>query len=189
MAEDVFDNKVKIGQEVVIIGGGTIGCEIALHTAKMGAMGPEVACFLLKNRVINGDEAIELTSKGKRNITILEMKNKIGGRFGISTRWVILKQVQDAGINSITGIKVKNISTKAKSKKEKDKVCVTFEQDNKDTKIFADTVIIAAGYKSNQDLTGKLNGKINELYKIGDCVEVRTALEAIHEGFEVGLRI
>jgi len=84
----------------------------------MGAMGPEVACFLLKNRVINGDEAIELTSKGKRNITILEMKNKIGGKFGISTRWVIMKQVQDAGINSITGIKIKNISTKAKSKKE-----------------------------------------------------------------------
>ena len=188
-AEDVFDNKVKIGQEVVIIGGGTIGCEIALHTAKMGAMGPEVACFLLKNRVINGDEAIELTSKGKRNITILEMKNKIGGKFGISTRWVIMKQVQDAGINSITGIKVKSISTKAKTKKEKDKVCVTFEQDNKNTKIYADTVIIAAGYKSNQDLTKKLDSKIDELYKIGDCVEVRTALEAIHEGFEVGLRI
>ncbi|MBT3877814.1 MAG: hypothetical protein HOF76_02015, partial [Candidatus Scalindua sp.] len=126
---------------------------------------------------------------GKRNITILEMKNKIGGKFGISTRWVIMKQVQDASINSITGIKVKNISTKAKSKKEKDSACVTYEKDNKDIKIFADTVIIAAGYKSNQVLTNKLNGKIDELYKIGDCVEVRTALEAIHEGFEVGLRI
>ena len=187
VAEDVFDNKVKVGKDVVIIGGGTIGCEIALHTAKMGAMDPEVACFLLKNKVIDGDKAVELTSKGKRNITILEMKNKIGGRFGISTRWVIMKQIVDAGINSITGIKVKNMSTK--SIKEKDKVCITYEDDKKDIKIFADTVIIAAGYKSNQDLTSKLNGKINELYKIGDCVEVRTALEAIHEGFEVGLKI
>ena len=187
VAEDVFDKKVKIGKDVVIIGGGTIGCEIALHTAKMGAMEPEVACFLLKNKVIDGDKAVELTSKGKRNITILEMKNKIGGRFGISTRWVIMKQIDDAGINSITGIRVKNISTK--SIKKKDKVCITYEEEKKDIKIFADTVIIAAGYKSNQDLTKKLNGKIDELYKIGDCVEVRTALEAIHEGFEVGLRI
>ena len=187
VAEDVFDNKVKVGKDVVIIGGGTIGCEIALHTAKMGAMDPEVACFLLKNKVIDGDKAVELTSKGKRNITILEMKNKIGGRFGISTRWVIMKQIVDAGINSITGIKVKNMSTK--SIKKKDKVCVTYEDDKKDIKIFADTVIIAAGYKSNQDPTRKLNGKIDELYRIGDCVEVRTALEAIHEGFEVGLRI
>ena len=187
VAEDVFDNKVKVGKDVVIIGGGTIGCEIALHTAKMGAMDPEVACFLLKNKVIDGDKAVELTSKGKRNITILEMKNKIGGRFGISTRWVIMKQIVDAGINSITGIKVKNMSTK--SIKKKDKVCVTYEDDKKDIKIFADTVIIAAGYKSNQDPTRKLNGKIDELYRIGDCVEVRTALEAIHEGFEVGLKI
>ena len=187
VAEDVFDNKVKVGKDVVIIGGGTIGCEIALHTAKMGAMDPEVACFLLKNKVIDGDKAVELTSKGKRNITILEMKNKIGGRFGISTRWVIMKQIVDAGINSITGIKVKSMSTK--SIKKKDKVCVTYEDDKKDIKIFADTVIIAAGYKSNQDPTRKLNGKIDELYRIGDCVEVRTALEAIHEGFEVGLRI
>jgi 2,4-dienoyl-CoA reductase (NADPH2) len=115
------------------------------------------------------------------------MKNKIGGRFGISTRWVIMKQIVDAGINSITGIKVKNMSTK--SIKKKDKVCITYEDDKKDIKIFADTVIIAAGYKSNQDPTKKLNGKIDELYRIGDCVEVRTALEAIHEGFEVGLRI
>ena len=187
VAEDVFDNKVKVGKDVVIIGGGTIGCEIALHTAKMGAMDPEVACFLLKNKVIDGDKAVELTSKGKRNITILEMKNKIGGRFGISTRWVIMKQIVDAGINSITGIKVKSMSTK--SIKKKDKVCITYEDDKKDIKIFADTVIIAAGYKSNQDPTRKLNGKIDELYRIGDCVEVRTALEAIHEGFEVGLRI
>ena len=187
VAEDVFDNRVKVGKDVVIIGGGTIGCEIALHTAKMGAMDPEVACFLLKNKVIDGDKAVELTSKGKRNITILEMKNKIGGRFGISTRWVIMKQIVDAGINSITGIKVKNMSTK--SIKEKDKVCITYEDDKKDIKIFADTVIIAAGYKSNQDPTKKLNGKIDELYRIGDCVEVRTALEAIHEGFEVGLKI
>ena len=187
VAEDVFDNKVKVGKDVVIIGGGTIGCEIALHTAKMGAMDPEVACFLLKNKVIDGDKAVELTLKGKRNITILEMKNKIGGRFGISTRWVIMKQIVDAGINSITGIKVKNMSTK--SIKKKDKVCITYEDDKKDIKIFADTVIIAAGYKSNQDPTRKLNGKIDELYRIGDCVEVRTALEAIHEGFEVGLRI
>ena len=187
VAEDVFDNRVKVGKDVVIIGGGTIGCEIALHTAKMGAMDPEVACFLLKNKVIDGDKAVELTLKGKRNITILEMKNKIGGRFGISTRWVIMKQIVDAGINSITGIKVKSMSTK--SIKKKDKVCVTYEDDKKDIKIFADTVIIAAGYKSNQDPTKKLNGKIDELYRIGDCVEVRTALEAIHEGFEVGLRI
>jgi 2,4-dienoyl-CoA reductase (NADPH2) len=161
----------------------------------MGAMKPDVACFLLKNNVINGDELVELTSRGKRNITIMEMKNKIGGRFGISTRWIILKQVKDAGINSITGVNVKefkNINKPKASSNSKDideKIRVTYEKDKKDNFLLADTVIIAAGYKPNQSLVKGLNGKIRELYKIGDCVSVRTALEAIHEGFEAGLKV
>jgi 2,4-dienoyl-CoA reductase (NADPH2) len=195
VAEDVFDNKVKVGKEVVIIGGGTIGCEIGLHIAKMGAMKPDVACFLLKNNVIKGDELVELTSRGKRNITILEMKNKIGGRFGISTRWIILKQIKDAGINSITGVNVKEFKNinkpkaSSNSKNIDEKIRITYEKDKRDNSLLADTVVIAAGYKSNQSLFKGLDGKIDELYKIGDCVSVRTALEAIHEGFEAGLKV
>ena len=195
VAEEIFNNKVKIGNEVVIIGGGTIGCEIALHIAKMGAMKPDVACFLLKNNVINGNEVVELMSRGKRSITILEMKNKIGGGFGISTRWIILKQVKDAGVNSITGVKVKEFKkinkpkASSNSKNINDKIRIIYEKDKKDNYILADTIVIAAGYKPNQDIIKKLDGKIDELYKIGDCVSVRTALEAIHEGFEVGLKI
>ncbi len=123
------------------------------------------------------------------------MKNKIGGRFGISTRWIILKQVKDAGINSITGVNVKKFKSVNKPKaslNSKDidgKIRVTYEKDKKDDFLLADTVIIAAGYKPNQSLVKGLNGKISELYKIGDCVSVRTALEAIHEGFEAGLKV
>jgi 2,4-dienoyl-CoA reductase (NADPH2) len=195
VAEDVFDNKVKVGKEVVIIGGGTVGCEIALHIAKMGAMKPDVACFLLKNNVIKGDELVELISRGKRNITILEMKNKIGGRFGVSTRWIILKQVKDAGINCITGVNVKEFKNINKPKASSNsrnidaKIRVTYEKDKKDIFLLADTVVIAAGYKPNQSIFKGLDGKIDELYKIGDCVSIRTALEAIHEGFEAGLKI
>ncbi|MDR4503992.1 MAG: FAD-dependent oxidoreductase [Candidatus Scalindua sp.] len=195
VAEEIFDKKVKVGKEVVIIGGGTIGCEVALHIAKMGAMNPEVACYLLRNRVINGQEAAEYTSRGRRNITILEMKNKIGGSFGISTRWVIIKQVKDAGIECVTGLNIREIMTKKNGTRstgvdsQDAKICVTFEKEKKIHSIFADTVVIAAGYKPNQDLISKLDGKIEEFYKIGDCVKVRTALEAIHEGFEVSLKL
>ncbi|GJQ59223.1 MAG: FAD-dependent oxidoreductase [Candidatus Scalindua sp. AMX11] len=195
VAEDIFDNRVKIGKDVVIIGGGTIGCEVALHIAKMGAMNPEVACYLLRNGVISGDEAVAYTSRGKRNITILEMKNKIGGAFGISTRWVIIKQVKDAGVECMNGLHVKEIKTSkngkrsSKAKSQDTKICVTFEKEEKVNSIYADTVVIAVGYKPNQDLLRKLDGTVDEFYTIGDCVTVRTALEAIHEGFEAGLKV
>ena len=41
------------GKNVVIIGGGTVGCEVALYVAKQGAMSPDVACFLLRHKVFN----------------------------------------------------------------------------------------------------------------------------------------
>ncbi|MCP5004084.1 MAG: FAD-dependent oxidoreductase [Planctomycetes bacterium] len=207
IAEEIFDNKVKVGKNVVIIGGGTVGCEIALHIAKMGAMNSEVACYLLRSGVISGKEAAEYTSRGKRNITILEMKNKVGGGFGISTRWVMIDQVKDAGIETITGLSVKEIKThkntrcskaiKAGKSRKKSlltdsqdaKTRLTFEKDKNVNTILADTVVIATGYKPNQALVKKLDGKIEEFYKIGDCVSVRTALEAIHEGFETGLKL
>ena len=74
-----------------------------------GAMRPEVACFLLKHKVLDAKDIVEYISKGNRNITLLEMKRKVGGGFGFSTRWVILNELKDAGIKEITEVKVKEI--------------------------------------------------------------------------------
>ncbi|MFN3533425.1 MAG: FAD-dependent oxidoreductase, partial [Candidatus Brocadia sp.] len=96
VASAVLDSKVPVGKDVVIIGGGTVGCEVALHVAKQGAMRPDVACFLLKHKVIDAMDAVGYTTRGNRNVTILEMRRKIGGGFGISTRWIMLQELKDA---------------------------------------------------------------------------------------------
>ena len=188
IASDVLDGKVSVGKDVVIIGGGTVGCEVALHVAKQGAMRPDVACFLLKHKVLDARDVIEYTSRGNRNVAILEMKRKIGGGFGISTRWIILNEIKDAGVRDITEVKVKEIVSKP-GENGRGNTGVVYEKDGQDHCIKADTVIIAVGYSSNNDLQKQIDGKFPETYFIGDCVKVRTALEAIHEGFEVALKI
>lgn len=75
-----------------------------------------MACFLLKHKVLNASDVIEYTAKGNRNITLLEMKRKIGGGFGISTRWIILNEIKDAGVREITEVKVKEIITNPKKR-------------------------------------------------------------------------
>jgi len=187
-ASDVLDGSVSVGRDIIIIGGGTVGCEVALHVAKKGAMRPDVACFLLKHKVLNASDVIEYTAKGNRNITLLEMKRKIGGGFGISTRWIILNELKDAGIREITEVKVKEIITNTE-KNGHENTGVVYEKDGKDHFIKADTVILAVGYSPNNELRKQIEGKFPETYFIGDCVKVRTALEAIHEGFEVALKI
>ena len=64
-----------------------------------------------------------------------------------------------------------------------------YEKDGQEHFIKADTVIVAVGYSSNNGLQKQIEGKFPEIYPIGDCVKVRTALEAVHEGFQVALKI
>lgn len=188
IASSVLEGKVTPGRNVVIVGGGTVGCEVALYVAKQGAMRPDVACFLLKHKVLDAADIVEYTSKGNRNITLLEMKRKVGGGFGFSTRWVILNELKDAGIKEITGIKVKEIINNHSENGQTNRG-VVYEKGGQEHFIKADTVIIAVGYSPENELQKQVEGKFPETYFIGDCIRVRTALEAIHEGFQVALKI
>jgi hypothetical protein len=53
----------------------------------------------------------------------------------------------------------------------------------------AESIILATGSKSNGELAKQLAKEIGELYVIGDCAEPRKVYDAIHEGFQVGLKI
>ncbi|OHB97929.1 MAG: hypothetical protein A2W74_03445 [Planctomycetes bacterium RIFCSPLOWO2_12_38_17] len=187
-ATSILEERFPVGMDVVIIGGGTVGCEVALHVAKQGAMKPDVACFLLKHKVVDAKDVVEYTSKGNKNVTILEMKKKVGGGFGISTRWVIMNELRDSGVNEITDIKVKKIIDNGYGAGKNGRG-VVYEMDGTEHFIKADTIIIAVGYSPNNELQKQIEGKFSEVYYIGDCVKVRTALEAVHEGFKVALKI
>ena len=52
-----------------------------------------------------------------------------------------------------------------------------------------DSVVLCAGSKANDELYFGLKGKIEELYRIGDCLAPRRVISAILEGHEVGMRI
>jgi 2,4-dienoyl-CoA reductase (NADPH2) len=50
-------------------------------------------------------------------------------------------------------------------------------------------VVLAVGSKPNKSLVEAIGEKFPEIYEIGDCVEPRKALQAIHEGWDVALKI
>jgi len=53
----------------------------------------------------------------------------------------------------------------------------------------ADTVVLAAGSRSENELAEQLQGLVPEVYTIGDAVEPRDSMDAIHEGSLVGREI
>ena len=61
--------------------------------------------------------------------------------------------------------------------------------DGKRATIPADTIIIAVGYKANDRLRKDLEGKVSEIYCIGNSSEPRRILEATNEGYQTGLAL
>ena len=53
----------------------------------------------------------------------------------------------------------------------------------------ADTVILALGFKSCQDVYQELKAAGKEVYLIGDAVKPGKIMDAIHTGYRVGLNI
>jgi len=68
----------------------------------------------------------------------------------------------------------------------KNRVTVTTAEGQKEI-IPADTVILAVGYRANDDLGKALEGKVPEVYCIGDSSQVQRIVEAINDGYRVGL--
>jgi 2,4-dienoyl-CoA reductase-like NADH-dependent reductase (Old Yellow Enzyme family)/NADPH-dependent glutamate synthase beta subunit-like oxidoreductase len=52
--------------------------------------------------------------------------------------------------------------------------------------VAADTVIVALGREPNRDLAGALEGKVPELYEVGEAVEVKNIRHSIQSGARVG---
>ena len=53
----------------------------------------------------------------------------------------------------------------------------------------ADTVVLAVGSKPNKKLLEELEGKFFEVYAVGDCIEPRRCLEAIHEAWNIAFEL
>jgi 2-enoate reductase len=67
-------------------------------------------------------------------------------------------------------------------------VIVTTAEGQTDT-VQADTVILAVGYRANDDLVKTLEGKVPEVCCIGDSSQPRAITEAINDGYRTGLSL
>ena len=137
----------EIGQNVVILGGGLVGCE----------------------------ESILLGELGKK-VTVLEMKPELCRDAPFLHHEAVLLEMERLGITARTGMRCTGILPDG----------VTAEQDGKEIKLPADTVIIAAGLAPKLDEAEAFRSCAPEFWKIGDCRQARNVRLAIHEGYDAG---
>lgn len=135
----------------VIIGGGSTGCELALHLSENGCP-----------------------------VTVVEKLMRIGPRIEAVTRKMILQRLQERGVTLMTGFEVCSISEKG---------VVTRNRDSGEHFIEADRVVLVTGMRPENSLQKGASRLGIPVYRIGDCLEPRSAKAAIYEGAVIGRKI
>ncbi|MFO7785341.1 MAG: FAD-dependent oxidoreductase [Thermodesulfobacteriota bacterium] len=139
------------GPSCVVIGGGSTGCELALHLSENGCP-----------------------------VTIVEKLMRIGPRIESVTRKMILEKLAERGVSLMTGFEVSCI---------RENGVLTRNRDSGERFIEAGLVVLVTGMRPDNSLhEGVLNLGI-PTYRIGDCLEPRSAKAAIYEGAMIGRQI
>jgi 2,4-dienoyl-CoA reductase-like NADH-dependent reductase (Old Yellow Enzyme family)/thioredoxin reductase len=149
--QQVLSGETEVGDNVVVVGGGLIGCETADFLAEKGKA-VTMAFFELEPVIVFG-----------------------------RVRRLIVRTLEEKRVRILAGVKeFRRIAPNGIS---------LVDKEGKEVFLEADNIVLATGTRPNKALAQSLKGKVPELYEVGDCVEPRRILEAIHEGAEAALRI
>ena len=124
------------------------------------------------------DVAEFLASQGKLVSIVTERDGVVPG-MGYTSRGYLLRRFYRANIRVCCSAKVKEITNDGLII---EKAGITFLLD-------ADTVIISVGARSRKGLAEALEGKVGELYRVGDCDKVGNAMKAVESAYDTAMKI
>jgi NADPH-dependent 2,4-dienoyl-CoA reductase/sulfur reductase-like enzyme len=110
---------------------------------------------------VGGELAWFLAEKGKK-VTIIEMLGGVAMDMNMFSRFYLMDKLAELGVDMLLNTTAQEIT---------DKGVVAVDMEGNKQVIEADTVILATGFRPDNELEDKLKGAISEVYTIGDCVK------------------
>ncbi|WP_186431558.1 NAD(P)/FAD-dependent oxidoreductase [Clostridium sp. BSD9I1] len=124
--------------------------------------------------LVGTETAKYLATQGIK-VHIIEMMDAIAKDIGATFVGHLFEVLNKNGVEQHVNAKVKEITESG----------VILE----DGEIKADNVIIAAGYKPNDEIAEDIKNNFKEVYTIGDAKKARRIMDAVEEGFTVACEI
>jgi 2,4-dienoyl-CoA reductase-like NADH-dependent reductase (Old Yellow Enzyme family)/thioredoxin reductase len=154
-AEDVLLGKAKVGNKVFIIGGDLVGCETAEFLADQG-----------------------------KQVTIARRSQFMANKMNPDMRMLLVDRLRNKGVRMLTGVQYQQATDTGMRVHMRGGITSMAEIAADAMKNFpADTFVLAAGSTPNTELKEAIEKTGVKVKCIGDCVEPRTILEAIKEGW------
>ena len=173
-AEDILKGKVVAGRNVLVIGGGSVGCETANYMTREASLDMNQLYFMMTQEAESIETITELVNTCNRKITVVDME-KTAANYDYGCAWPILKELRRFGVDLLSKTRVKSI----------DKIKVTLEKDvpgsdaAKSMTIDCDTIVLAVGYRENSGLASELIERNIKVHNLGDSLKVGKVSDAI----------
>jgi NADPH-dependent 2,4-dienoyl-CoA reductase/sulfur reductase-like enzyme len=159
-----------------------------------GAKGPRVATAvsIIKGRqtaghkvlIIGGNrlgcETADLLGEHYHDVTIVKRRPEVAIDVFPAVRNLLLQRLKNHGVHIETGITVREFLEDG----------VIAERNGQEIRFTGfDTIVIAMGVSPVNTLKGELEGKVPELYVIGDALSPRMAIDAIEEAARAAVKL
>ena len=127
-----------------------------------------------------GCEVAALLASSGTKVTLVEMLGDLATDLEMRSRLALLQLLKERGVKILTNWKVEKIENG---------YVLLVSRDWEKLEVATNSVILALGLTSNQELLKPLRESFREVYAVGDCVEPRKIYQAIHEGAFAGRMI
>ncbi len=192
--QDVFSDKITIGNRIAIIGAGGIGFDIAEYISRSdisptldinkwmkiwGVTDPEIE----RGGVIQKNDLIENGSS--KEIFLLQRKNeKVGKRLGKTTGWIHRKSLEKKNVKMLAGVNYEKITPEG--------LLISFGEEKRNIKMLkVDTIIVCAGQTSEISLAEALSPSNINYHIIGGAKKANEldAKSAIDNGCRLAAQL
>ena len=112
-------------------------------------------------------------------MTILEMMDDIALDLNLFARAALLEKLAEVGIPWKTRMRLDKVTEE----------CAVVIDESGHERLYPGDTVLALGFRSDNKLANDLEGKINEVHSIGDCVTPGKIRKAIHQGFNIASQI
>ena len=182
-AADVLAGKYIPGRDVVIVGGGSVGCETAQYLAQRGALNKEQLMFLSVHEAESQEKIAELLNNSVRRVSIVEIQKKLGSNFDPGTGWPVFLDLKRLNVAQHTLSVIKAVtSNRVVIEKSGENGIQTIE-------IPCDTIVLAVGSKSNNELYERVKDKLPNVHNLGDSNRVGKVIDAVQNAIDLAISL
>lgn len=183
-AEDILSGKVVAGRNVVVVGGGSVGCETADYLAQEASLSEEKLFFMMTQQAEKTEVIESLLNTSDRNIAVVDIA-RVGATFDFGVGWPFLKDLKRLGVKTYSKTEITNVTDSSVEIKYTDRK----SGETVEKKLPCNTIVISVGYKSDDSLYEQLEDSGIEIYNIGDSANVAKIIDAISQAKQLALKI